>query len=63
MQGLLCSYHEGIISIEEYSRREQAEDRVIQLAQMRKYSFLFLERIDNNYTETGKLDNWKLSFY
>lgn len=63
MSSFIKEYQDGMITVKEYGRQEDAETELIRLALERKYSFFLLERVDNNWTETGKFDSYKLSFY
>ena len=56
-------YNDGMITVKEYGRRDDAESELIRLASERKYLFFLLESVNNNYVETGNLDGYKVSFY
>ena len=60
---LIKEYQDGMITVKEYHRREEAESELIRLASERKYSFFLLESVNNDFTETGNLDHYKVSFY
>lgn len=60
---LIKEYQDGMITVKEYHCRNEAETELIRLASERKYSFFLLESVNNDYTETGNLDHYRLSFY
>jgi hypothetical protein len=63
MDSFIKEYQDGMITVKEYGRLYDAETELIRLASERKYSFFLLESVNNDYTETGNLDHYKLSFY
>lgn len=63
MKDFIKEYQDGMVTVKEYKTRYGAETELIRLAFERKYSFFLLESVNNDYTETGNLDHYKLSFY